>query len=45
LGEHDAARTVLKRDLRWLLNCDPSTLGVGQRTIRDYVAEVVKKNG
>ena len=45
LGDHAAARAVLKRDLLWLLDRDPATLGADQRKIRDYVAEVVKKSG
>jgi hypothetical protein len=45
LGEHAAERAVLKRDLLWLLDCDSSTLSSTQRTVREYVAEAVKKNG
>jgi hypothetical protein len=42
LGEREAARAVLERDLRWLLDRDPATLGADQRKIREYVAQVVK---
>ena len=45
LREHEASMTVLKRDLLWLLDRDPATLGADQRKIRDYVAEEVKKSG
>jgi hypothetical protein len=45
LGEHGAAGTVLKRDLLWLLDRDPDTLGFGQGIVREYVAETVKKYG
>ena len=33
-----AARAVLERDLLWLLDRDPATLGADQRKIREYVA-------
>ena len=39
------ALTVLNRDLRWLLDRDPVTLGADQRKIREMVAQVVKKSG
>jgi hypothetical protein len=45
LGEHGAEGIVLKRDLLWLLDRDPGTLGSEQCTVREYVAEAVKKNG
>ncbi len=32
----------LERDLFWLLDRDPATLGADQRQIREYVAGVVK---
>jgi hypothetical protein len=38
LGERDAARAVLERDLLWLLGRDPATLGADQRKIRDMLA-------
>ncbi len=43
LGEHVDARAVLERDLLWLLDRDPATLGVAQRKVREYVADVVGK--
>ena len=45
LGEHAAARAVLERDLLWLLDRDPATLGADQRKAREYVAGEVKKSG
>jgi hypothetical protein len=45
LGEHNSARAVLQRDLLWLLDRNPATLGAMQRKIREYVAEVVKQSG
>jgi hypothetical protein len=42
LGEREAARAVLERDLVWLLDRDPATLGAKQRKAREYVARVVK---
>ncbi len=36
------AQSVLKSDLRWLLDRDPATLGARQREIREYVAQFVK---
>jgi hypothetical protein len=42
LGEREAARAVLERDLKWLLDRDPTTLGADQRKIREYVAQIVK---
>ena len=42
LGEHAAARQLLERDLVWLLERDPGTLGAKQREIRDMVAMAVK---
>jgi len=45
LSERGAARAVLERDLRWLLDRDPATLGTLQRKAREYVANVVKKSG
>ncbi len=45
LGELVAARAVLERDLLWLLDRDPATLGASQRQAREYVAQEVKKNG
>ena len=44
LGEHAAARDVLERDLLWLLDRDPATLGADQRQAREYVAQVVRDN-
>ena len=43
LGDREAARAVLERDLLWLLDRDPATLGAQQREIREQVAEVVNK--
>ena len=45
LGEREAAWAVLKRDLLWLLDRDPATLGADQRDAREYVAREVKKSG
>ena len=45
LGEKDAASAVLERDLLWLLDRNPATLGADQRKIREYVAQLVKKSG
>src|SRR5664280_2919882 len=45
LGAREAAWAVLKRDLLWLLDRDPATLGADQRGAREYVAQVVKKSG
>ena len=45
LGERAATHMVLDRDLRWLLDRDPATLGANQRQIREYLAKVVKKSG
>jgi hypothetical protein len=45
LGEHRAEGIALKRDLLWLLDRDPGTLGSEQCTVPEYVAEAVKKNG
>jgi hypothetical protein len=39
LGERDAARAILERDLLWLLRRDPATLGAVQREIRGWLAE------
>jgi hypothetical protein len=36
LGEGDAALAILERDLRWLLGCNPASLGTRQRKIRDW---------
>jgi hypothetical protein len=41
LGERAAARAILERDLRWLLDRDPATLGSDQRQAREYVKAVV----
>jgi hypothetical protein len=38
-------QAVLKRDLLWLLDRDAASLGAVQRTIREYVAKVIKTNG
>ncbi len=43
LDELAVARTTLARDLRWLLDRDPATLGADQRQIREMVAETVKR--
>lgn len=45
LRDHEAAQVVLKRDLLWLLDRDPATLGANQRKIREYVAQIVKGSG
>jgi Tetratricopeptide repeat/TIR domain len=45
LDEREAARAVLKRNLLWLLDRDPVTLGADQRKIREWVAQVVGKSG
>ncbi len=45
LGENEAARDVLERDLLWLLDRDPDTLGPEQRKIREMVAQAVGKTG
>jgi hypothetical protein len=45
LGDQEKAQAVLKRDLLWLLDRDPATLGADQRKAREYVAQVVKKSG
>jgi tetratricopeptide (TPR) repeat protein len=37
-----AARRVLNRDLRWLLDRNPTTLDAGQQKIREYVAQAAK---
>ncbi len=42
LGEAAAARGVLNRNLLWLLDRDPATLGANQRNIREHVAQTVK---
>jgi DNA-binding NtrC family response regulator len=42
LGEEDAARTVLSRDLNWLLVRDPTTLGPILEGIRDEVVQEVE---
>jgi hypothetical protein len=39
MGEHGAARQVLERDLIWLLDRDPATLGADQRRVREWIAE------
>jgi hypothetical protein len=44
LGDGSAARALLKCDLLWLLDRDPTALGADQRTVREYVAQTVKKN-
>jgi hypothetical protein len=44
LGEHGAAGAVLKRDLLWLLDRAPGSLSSRQCTVRERVAEAVKKN-
>src|SRR5208337_513066 len=44
LGERGEASTVLERDLLWLLDRAPATLGADQRQIRELVARVVKEN-
>jgi Tetratricopeptide repeat len=43
LGEREAARAVLERDLLWLLDRDSATLGADQRKIREMGAQEVKK--
>jgi tetratricopeptide (TPR) repeat protein len=45
LGELPSGLAVLERDLLWLLDRDPSTLGADQRTVRVYVALAIKENG
>jgi hypothetical protein len=45
LGEREAAQVVIERDLLWLLDRDPATLGADQRKILEYVAQVFKKSG
>lgn len=40
LNNRDTAFAVLDRDLRWLLDRDPATLGADQRKIRSYLAEI-----
>ena len=45
LGDSSAARDLLKRDLLWLLDREPTSVGAEQRTVREYVAQTVKKNG
>lgn len=42
LGDSEAAVTLLRGDLLWLLDRDPATLGADQRQIREYVAQIVK---
>ena len=43
LGDFEAALTILKLDLLWLLDRDSATLGADQRKVRDMVAQVVKE--
>jgi len=43
LREEESARAVLERDLQWLLDRDPDTLGADQRRIREMVAQLGKK--
>jgi tetratricopeptide (TPR) repeat protein len=45
LGKRAAARALLERDLLWLLDRDPDSLGAQQRQIREQVAQVVGKSG
>jgi hypothetical protein len=42
LGEQAVARSILERDLFWLLDRDPASLGAEQRRIREYVARSVE---
>jgi hypothetical protein len=44
LGELAAAMAVLKGDLLWLLDRDAASLGSEQRTIRQYVAQVIERD-
>ena len=45
LGERAAALAIPERDLLWLLDRDPATLGTKQRQVRENVAPAVKKSG
>ena len=45
LGERAAALAIPERDLLWLLDRDPATLGANQRKIREDVVRHVKKSG
>lgn len=45
LDELAAAAAVLERDLLWLLDRDPATLGSDQRTISQFVAQANRENG
>jgi tetratricopeptide (TPR) repeat protein len=40
----EEARTVLRQDLLWLLDCDPASLGARERKVREHVAQVVNKS-
>ena len=44
MGELEAW-PVLNRDLLWRLDRDANTLSADQRTVREYVAQVIKKDG
>lgn len=43
-GQQLIAKNFLLRELAWLLQCDPTTLGADQRAIREVVAVVASKN-
>lgn len=42
-SEYAAGQAVLKRNLFWLLDRDPATLGTDQRAIRENLAPAIKK--
>ena len=43
IGDINAARTILKEHLLWLLDCDPASLGADQRQIREMVVQITKE--
>ncbi len=45
LGRARGGTGRAERDLLWLLDRDPATLGADQRQIRENVAQVVKESG
>lgn len=40
MGDHAAAQSILARDLLWLLDRDPATLGADQREIQEMIRKL-----
>lgn len=42
-GAHEAAQSLFKSDMAWLLECDPLTLGTTHRAIREGLRKYVEQ--